>query len=103
MHQRPIISLPMDRSCLHDVQARFYLSTQKNHCREVLHCLEEDKFYPNAHFPKMNMALYPRPCKHVIIASEPTGDETSEEIPDGGLISIDAYLMMRLHHAQAFG
>ena len=76
-----------------------YLSSQKNTCREVLHCKEEDKFCLNSHFPSMHLAKkHPRACKHVLISSEPTGEENIwEEIPDGGLVSVDEHLMMRLH------
>ncbi|MEC7985218.1 MAG: class II glutamine amidotransferase [Myxococcota bacterium] len=76
-----------------------YLATQKKMCKEVLVCKEEDKFCLNVQFPSvMSATKAPRPCKHIIFASEPTGNENIwEEIPDGALVSIDSQLMMRLH------
>ena len=78
-----------------------YLSTQKQTCREVLQCQEEDKFCLNTVFPALKSVHHtPRACKHLLVASEPTGEENIwEEIPDGGLVSIDANLMLRLHEA----
>ena len=78
-----------------------YISTQKKHCREVLRCTEKDKFCLNTVFPRIEFARkHPRRCKHLLIASEPTGEENIwEEVPDGSLVSIDANLMMRLHEA----
>ena len=76
-----------------------YLATQKQNCKEVLSCKEEDKFCLNIQFPSIHSAKHtPRPCKHIIFASEPTGnDNIWEEIPDGSLVSIDTNLNMQLH------
>jgi predicted glutamine amidotransferase len=78
-----------------------YLSTQKKHCREELQCHEEDKFCLNTTFPKLaTTRIRPRACKHLLVASEPTGEENIwEEIPDGSLVSIDHKLMMQIHDA----
>ena len=68
---------------------------------EVLQCQEDDKFCLNTVFPALkSVHRTPRACKHLLVASEPTGEENIwEEIPDGGLVSIDANLMLRLHEA----
>ena len=78
-----------------------YLATQKQSCKEVLTCKEENKFCLSLKFPPLQNAYhFPRPCKHIILASEPTSNENIwEEIPDGALVSIDSRLMLRLHEA----
>lgn len=76
-----------------------YLSTQKKSCREVLQCKEFDKFCLHTQFASLaSTKKNPRKCKHLLVASEPTGSENIwEEIPDGALISLDAQLQLRLH------
>lgn len=76
-----------------------YLSTQKKTCREVLQCKEVDKFCLHTQFASLaNTRQHPRRCKHLLVASEPTGSENIwEEIPDGGLVSLDEQLQLRLH------
>lgn len=78
-----------------------YLATQKRSCPDYEICKEPNKVCLMGIMPRIKTTFNrPRRCNHLLIASEPIGtDNIWEEIPDGGLISLDANFMVRIHEA----
>ena len=71
-----------------------YFSTQKRHCADALTCEEPNKICLAGILPQLTVANGKmRKCNHLLIASEPIGDENIwEEIPDEAFISIGSEL-----------
>jgi glutamine amidotransferase len=68
-----------------------YFSTQKRLCEDALTCEEPNKICLAGILPQMTVENGKmRKCNHLLIASEPIGDENIwEEIPDGTLLALD--------------
>jgi predicted glutamine amidotransferase len=78
-----------------------FLATQKINCAEAETCPEADKICLAGILPPLKIAARrPRKCNHLIMASEPIGNQDIwEEIPDGSLVSLDENYKLRLHEA----
>lgn len=76
-----------------------YFSTQKKFCSDALNCSEKNKTCLDGKMDNiMSYIKTDRHCNHVLISSEPIGNEDIwEEIPDGFLISVDDQFSLRLH------
>jgi len=76
-----------------------YMATQKNYCPEAETCKEEDKVCLSGVLPSLSPRIKTgRKCNHLLIASEPIGeDDIWEEVPDGYLVSLNEDFGLRLH------
>ena len=75
-----------------------YASTQKNFCKDALTCAEPDKICLKGFLPRLQKIGQTRKCNHIIIASEPIGQENiGEEIPDGALLSLSSDFVIKVH------
>ncbi|MDG1482236.1 MAG: class II glutamine amidotransferase [Myxococcota bacterium] len=78
-----------------------YLATQKRTCADFDACTEPDKVCMMGTMPVLSGLLRRggrRKCNHLLIASEPIGEEDIwEEIPDGTMVVMDDDFHLRLH------
>ena len=70
-----------------------YLATQKRTCADLETCDEPDKVCMMGVMPPLSRLAKSRGrrrCNHLLIASEPIGDEDIwEEVPDGLMVAMD--------------
>ena len=76
-----------------------YFATQKIHCRDFEICSEPNKICMSGILPHITSTnKMPRKCNHLLIASEPIGEEDIwEEVPDGMMLSVDSSFYLRIH------
>ena len=75
-----------------------YLATQKRSCPDALTCPESNKICLEGMMPKLRVGGRERRCNHLLISSEPIGEDNIwEEVPEGSLVALSQDFRLSVH------
>ena len=79
-----------------------YLTTQKRFCPDALTCPEADKVCLEGIMPKLQIGGKERRCNHLLISSEPIGENNIwEEIPEGAMVALSEDFRLSVYEKPA--